>query len=198
MSEARPSHLYQYRPLESEDTVRVLRLDQAGDKFHPLRGTIVHWERHDEETFTSLKEYSALSYTWGDPDLSGRLFLHEDENAESNSYLRISQNLETILQHLRRSHKSCCLCFDAICLNQDDQVERGRQIPLMGDIFSHARKVYMWLGSSEGESGEDAAVGFAFFRKRSVISGNASQSLVIAQSLDGKLQTHLRNFFARP
>jgi len=40
------------------------------------------------------------------------------------------------------------LWVDAICINQNDVVERGHQVRLMRDIFSRAKRVVVWLGSS--------------------------------------------------
>ena len=37
---------------------------------------------------------------------------------------------------------------DAICINQDDPVEKGQQIAMMRDIFANASCVFSWLGPS--------------------------------------------------
>ena len=41
------------------------------------------------------------------------------------------------------------LWVDALCINQDDQEERARQIAMMGDIYSHAANVIVWLGEAD-------------------------------------------------
>ncbi|KAK6851463.1 hypothetical protein PG995_012585 [Apiospora arundinis] len=41
------------------------------------------------------------------------------------------------------------LWVDALCINQRDLGEKGRQIPLMGRIYSQARTTWMWLGGGE-------------------------------------------------
>lgn len=39
--------------------------------------------------------------------------------------------------------------IDAICINQADRIEKAIQIPLMGDIYSKASAVIVWLGKDE-------------------------------------------------
>jgi hypothetical protein len=37
--------------------------------------------------------------------------------------------------------------FDTLCINQEDDVEKGLQVGLMADIYSKARATYMWMGA---------------------------------------------------
>ncbi|KAF2732509.1 HET-domain-containing protein [Polyplosphaeria fusca] len=46
--------------------------------------------------------------------------------------------------HLHRT-----LWIDALCINQDDIVERGHQVRLMREIYSKAQKVSVWLGDEK-------------------------------------------------
>lgn len=39
------------------------------------------------------------------------------------------------------------LWIDAVCINQHDQDEKSRQIPFMGQIYSGAFRVLVWLGN---------------------------------------------------
>jgi len=41
------------------------------------------------------------------------------------------------------------LWIDAVCINQKDKAEQASQIPLMGDIYSTAESVIVWLGRDE-------------------------------------------------
>ncbi|KAK8245475.1 heterokaryon incompatibility protein-domain-containing protein [Phyllosticta capitalensis] len=41
---------------------------------------------------------------------------------------------------------------DAICMNQDDEEEKKKQIPLMEEIYTWAECTYVWLGSGSVES----------------------------------------------
>jgi hypothetical protein len=38
---------------------------------------------------------------------------------------------------------------DAVCINQEDAVEKARQLAIMKDIYTRARRIIIWLGSSD-------------------------------------------------
>ncbi|KAF2175010.1 hypothetical protein K469DRAFT_508591, partial [Zopfia rhizophila CBS 207.26] len=37
----------------------------------------------------------------------------------------------------------------AVCINQNDLDEKSEQVPIMGEIYSRATKVYAWLGEAD-------------------------------------------------
>lgn len=43
------------------------------------------------------------------------------------------------------------LWADAICINQEDEEEKSRQIARMSDIYRFADTVYAWLGENKGD-----------------------------------------------
>ncbi|KAG4418375.1 hypothetical protein IFR04_008517 [Cadophora malorum] len=80
--------------------------------------------------------YEALSYTWGSSEnpqeisvlRRGRVQILEYEMANSDqkeNVLLVSQNLLISLQHLRQPLEDRILWIDAICINQQDVIERG-------------------------------------------------------------------------
>ena len=52
-----------------------------------------------------------------------------------------------ILWGMRRT-----LWIDALCINQDDLVERSAQVSIMGSIYSNTSKVLIWLGEESANS----------------------------------------------
>ena len=58
----------------------------------------------------------------------------------------IQANLYDFLQRLRLSYGAVTLWVDALCINQNDTLEKNVQVPLMGLIFSYAKSVFIWLG----------------------------------------------------
>lgn len=48
--------------------------------------------------------------------------------------------------------------MDAVCINQTDQAEKQQQLPLMGEIYTLSKSVYIWLG--EGTTGTDRAMAY--------------------------------------
>jgi hypothetical protein len=56
----------------------------------------------------------------------------------------------------KRINKPFAIWIDAICIDQGDEDEKMQQIPLMGDVYSKAATVYVWLG--EGDAASDRAM----------------------------------------
>jgi len=44
------------------------------------------------------------------------------------------------------------LWIDAICINQESIAERSQQVPIMGDIYKTAQRVFIWLGKGTKDS----------------------------------------------
>jgi Heterokaryon incompatibility protein (HET) len=69
-----------------------------------------------------------------------------------NGTLSITANLAEALKYLRNSTAARLLWIDAICINQQDLEERGRQVRLMAKIYSRARRVILWVGPKSEDS----------------------------------------------
>jgi hypothetical protein len=66
-------------------------------------------------------------------------------------------NLYLSLKHLRQTSISRVLWVDAICINQDNQDERSIEVKRMGQIYTLAWRVVVWLGPDNADrSGERA------------------------------------------
>ena len=97
-------------------------------------------------------EFLALSYAWGSPN-NGTFDISCGE-----SILEVRFNCHSALRHVRRHYGRFTVWIDAICINQDDQRDKENQIPLMGDIYSKASPVIVWLG--EGSDKTDRAMSY--------------------------------------
>jgi hypothetical protein len=87
-------------------------------------------------------DYAALSYVWGDETNTRTIFVDGHE-------MEVTQNLEEALQAFcsqSEFQSSFKLWVDAICINQRDNEERGRQVRRMREIYGHAWTVIAWLG----------------------------------------------------
>ncbi len=63
-----------------------------------------------------------------------------------NNYpVGVRQNLKSAVQHLRVD-KPRTLWLDRLCIDQENQEEKSWQVSMMGDIFSFASRVLLWLG----------------------------------------------------
>ena len=102
-----------------------------------------------------LPPYEALSYTWGkavcadgqeddlDPGTSHEIIVN------GNSFT-ITENLYVGLMELRKDVVGY-LWVDALCIDQMNAAERCSQLLLMGDIYSTADNVVIWLGKEISE-----------------------------------------------
>jgi len=97
---------------------------------------------------TSLDEspsYTALSYSWGNPEITETIILDGEQ-------FQVTVNLYAALRNLQREHEDTVLWIDAICINQNDNVEKSWQVQQMGDIYQQAIMVVIWLGPADDTS----------------------------------------------
>lgn len=87
-------------------------------------------------------KFEALSYAWG----SGKNCVYIIVQGDFDAKLAVTRNLLEALQHLRDGTQSRTMWIDAVCLNQEDTVEKGLQLPRMRDIYRLAYRVVVWLG----------------------------------------------------
>jgi len=121
-----------YTQLEHADSIRVLCVE-PGQK-DPLRCRLV-------VSRLSVLEipYEAVSYVWGDPTFPHSVFT-------PHGMIKITENLRSVLHHLRLPDKPRYLWADAACINQQDIQERSHQVSLMRQIYMRASGVILWLG----------------------------------------------------
>lgn len=108
----------------------------------------------------------ALSYSWGTAD--SEEYIHITDPASTHNtppWLKIRKDLATALRHLRYPDRSRTLWIDAICINQADVEERGRQVKRMSQIYPLSEKVIIWLGS-ESEDSKHALETLEYFSKQ--------------------------------
>ena len=86
--------------------------------------------------------YEALSYRCGDQSIRRSILLSGNEDT-------VGVNLYTALAGLRDPKVRRILWVDELCINQRDPVERREQVAMMGDIYSNAQRVLVWLGDSD-------------------------------------------------
>ncbi|KAI6090564.1 HET-domain-containing protein [Hypoxylon rubiginosum] len=136
---------YDYEPLGTDDEIRLVTLDPATSEEDPLRCSITNYRRGAKAV-----DYYAVSYVWGEPVFSQNLEIrHSDDDV---SYLKITSNVDALLQRLRALNILRHIWIDAICLNQADENEKAQQIPVMGRIFKEAKGVHIWLGPEDDQT----------------------------------------------
>ncbi|KAH7240005.1 heterokaryon incompatibility protein-domain-containing protein [Fusarium redolens] len=133
---------FPYQPLES-DELRLLNVE-AGDN------DLICVELKTVKSRTP-QNFWALSYVWGARENPATILL----NGQPFS---ITRNLYNALYQYRRhvfdgydSDARALLWVDAICINQNDQVEKSIQVPRMSEIYGQCERVLAWLGPVESD-----------------------------------------------
>lgn len=131
-----------YFPVVSQE-FRIVRLFPAPSFLDPLKISIY------TTSLLNRPKYDALSYTWGDKTQvvpmadHDRRFLHH-----------ITENLGSALRHFRKQKGIRILWIDALCINQNNDYKKNKQIIDMGLIFERAQTVRIWLRKASVDSDE--------------------------------------------
>jgi len=214
MSSLTRASTFRHAPINPErDTIRLIRLKKG-----PVTATI------SCELFeTSLGEdrgfpYEALSYTWGGSE-PGQSFLDHDGEARcaqiekpvtivvNHFNFYVAPNLYSALCHLRDVETDRILWVDAICIDQDNDREKGHQVGMMRRIFEQAKGVAVWLG--EGNAKTDffmdvVAEVWAVWQQQTTLAKTALERLQCRRRRDGlrfdeaSLAASLREILDRP
>lgn len=132
---------YQYQSLDrTRREIRILELLPHNHKLSKFRPAC----RVSRVSLDDNPPFSALSYVWGDQNDKRTILVDKQPS-------KVTRNLFEAMLELRQS-TSLFIWIDAICINQDDNEEKGWQVALMRDIYQQAAKLVAWLGPSEHES----------------------------------------------
>ncbi|KAI1261326.1 heterokaryon incompatibility protein-domain-containing protein [Xylariaceae sp. FL1019] len=91
------------------------------------------------------KEYTALSYTWG--RVCNPNDVREIEVDGQSFFVR--PNLFDFLQTAAAKDEHGLFFIDALCINQNDVMERQLQVAMMPQLYRRARTSIVWLGRPE-------------------------------------------------
>ena len=89
--------------------------------------------------------FRALSYCWGDSCSTKSIVINHHK-------VKVTDNLESALRHVREPKRTVILWVDALSINQDDIEERNAQVRLMAHIYKSATSVLAWLGETSDDS----------------------------------------------
>ena len=131
-------------------------------------------------------QFEALSYAWGDPNLTRHIRLEDRE-----WYATI--NLEAGLRYLRSPSEDVVIWVDALCIDASSVDERNSQVLLMKTIYSNAKRVRAWLG--EPTRGSDDALAILEHMGRRTPVGDIRLD---GKGLNEKHMCYLNEFMNRP
>ncbi|KAF4982777.1 hypothetical protein FZEAL_1678 [Fusarium zealandicum] len=133
---------FRYYPLDPSE-IRLLRVEPEDSDV--ISCHLEHVELDTQPAFW------ALSYVWGP---------REDPQTirVNGSIFQVTVNLHHALQEYRRQflsegadRASSWIWVDAICIDQNNQVEKAIQVPRMSDIYGRCERVLAWLGPVDNE-----------------------------------------------
>lgn len=109
-----------------------------------------------------LIQYEALSWCWGNQPRTATIYIKKRLSWFTARYaMKVSPELFMALRFLRSSRKDRYLWIDAICINQEDLVEKNQQVGMMDSIYANARQVRVWLG----EASKTSSLAFKFIKE---------------------------------
>jgi hypothetical protein len=152
---------YRYRPRAPQQVIRLSpisrlyhaaasaiygKLDHVRNQIRVVKIVPGRWE---DDLSCSLKvisldgllrtRYDTLSYTWGNPADTRMIRVDQQD-------IDVSANLFMALRALRCRFSTATVWADALCINQNDDDEKSKQVALMGRIYKQGRQTWVSLG----------------------------------------------------
>jgi Heterokaryon incompatibility protein (HET) len=170
-----------YVKLPTQHSFRLLEITNRGP---PITFSLLNFE------IGSHPDYTALSYTWGDPvyedvlDAGNRSIYHPFPNQKRHGKLKVTSNLHDALLQLQRSGLTGYLWIDAICIDQSNAEERNHQVNMMCEIYEKASHVLVWLGKEDESASVVISLLHRLARCVQDVSPNLLDNLHFAHPLD--------------
>lgn len=98
----------------------------------------------------AIPPYYAISYTWGQNISCSKIYLNDHVLVIPRG---AEEALRGVLKSIRAAKlKTLPIWIDAICVDQNDtEGEKAHQVSIMGDIYSKAECVLIWLVSGRDQ-----------------------------------------------
>lgn len=126
--------------------------------------------------------FTTLSYVWGgraSPSPVVKLAPHGCE-------VEITENCFQALWHIQQRFGAVTIWVDSISINQKDEQENEGQIPLMREIYSSAKTVYLWLGQGT----EDSDKSMEYLKKRASYGRRLPSSILTSNYPKKKIREY--------
>lgn len=142
--------LFAYQVLDPPgNSIRLLSL-LPGQFSDDVYLSIAHEKNQDEKR----TPYECLSYTWGSPEGQEKVYIRQKRQingseVDSLQFLYVRNNLLTALKYIRLPDGPRVIWADAICIDQQNMSEKGREVGRMGQIYNEAAQVLVWLGPED-------------------------------------------------
>ncbi|KAM7198930.1 Heterokaryon incompatibility protein (HET) domain containing protein [Naviculisporaceae sp. PSN 640] len=148
--------MFKYEPLRDGRSIRLAHIARDTTARNNIRISL------REASLDCSPQFQALSYTWGPPHVADDQDTSGEEggtasdtretfvlDCEEGLELPVTENLYYAILRLARIGPVPPIWIDAICINQADTAERSSQVSMMGEIYSSASRVVVWLGNRD-------------------------------------------------
>ncbi|KAL9086348.1 MAG: hypothetical protein Q9165_007134 [Trypethelium subeluteriae] len=138
---------YEYPPLKEYKAIRTIELLDTPDSSLEC---ILNCGRLDK------LQYKCVSYVRGKPEKAYRIIVRDRVSKEVLGHVPLTKNLHNALKDLRDTAEVDDKVFwaDQICIHQEDDDKKGRQVELMGEIYTNASTVVMYIGRAAAHDTE--------------------------------------------
>jgi hypothetical protein len=133
---------FHYRQLPGSDHIRLLSFTNNGSTENASR---LRLELTEHNLKDDAPTYIAISYVWGP-------IARDQEVTCNNTPMSVTTSAFEAITALRPYLHDKLFWIDSLCINQDDDAEKGHQISLMSSIFRSAKSVAIWLGGEANDS----------------------------------------------
>ena len=150
--------LFEYPPIDKRHgEIRLLRIQD--DMFHEPIQCEMTVELLKVYRGSHWGDFEAVSYTWadesGDSSPCRSIFIN-------STPFPVTKNCEMALKRVRQRQRERAskwqVWIDAVCIDQENDTERGHQVRLMPDIYSRAKTVLVYVGEDDEERNISSAL----------------------------------------
>ncbi|CAG8982897.1 hypothetical protein HYALB_00002914 [Hymenoscyphus albidus] len=150
-SNSKETYKYQYSPLKIQSHFRLIafpREEQVDPRAERLNCELAHFSLDD-----TAPRYRALSYEWGIPsDKDPRIWINGMPHIIRKNLFCAMLELHSGQRGKTKYGTPYWIWIDALCINQEDLLERNEQVSMMGRIYGSAESVIIWLGVAKDDS----------------------------------------------
>ncbi|KAI1139702.1 heterokaryon incompatibility protein-domain-containing protein [Hypoxylon sp. FL0543] len=173
------ANIYDQVPLRTPNSIRLLKLLPASSTDDVVKFDLL------VVTLDQCPPFKAISYSWDGQRPSVEALC-------SGQPILVTLNCNNVLRHLAvNSNAPSLVWIDAICINQSPEavIERNQQVSIMGQIYTAAEEVVVWLGSKIEPAWEETFRSLSKFADACLSSGDenySEQLLALASNIDSK------------
>jgi hypothetical protein len=155
----KPPPTYEYTDLpKRRGCIRLLNLFSSSPINPQIECELITIEFKDNDSKNESHpdtKYEALSWCWGATKHNSYINIRKGKKLFAKY---VSPDLLSALRVLRHDQVNRYLWIDAVCIDQENFLERNHQVEMMSDIYGKAEQVCIWLG--DGDKSSSIALNF--------------------------------------